>query len=256
MAADGLVSVPAGHAAVIYDRTRGVLSNPVGEGLHLKIPFWQVSTIFDTRTQEYTMSISGGSDLPVSARSRDGQVVEIDATVLYHVKPENTPLVMRKLGREREYFIKVVKPISRSVIRDVVAMYYALDLVSEERGAMKNKMIEDLRVTFNNHNIYLEDVVLRDIRFSSEFAAVIEEKKIAEQKILVADNRRLEAEKLKEKRIVEAEGEAEAISLRGTALRKNPQVVQLEMVEKLAPNIKWGVLPDGVLPMLDMKSLN
>ena len=46
---DGLVSVPPGHVGIIYDRGRGVLAEELPEGLHLKIPFWQVSYFLPNR---------------------------------------------------------------------------------------------------------------------------------------------------------------------------------------------------------------
>ena len=56
----------------------------------------------------------------------------------------------------------------------------------------------------------------------------------------------------KEKKIVEAEGEAEAIRLKGQTLRANPEVIQFEFVQKIGPNVQWGILPDGVLPLMNL----
>jgi len=60
---------------------------------------------------------------------------------------------------------------------------------------------------------------------------------------------------LKEKIIIEAQAEAEGIRLKGEALRNNPEVIQLEFVNKLAPNISWGILPNSVTPMLNVPQL-
>ena len=84
------ISVPPGHVACIYDRGYGVLKKVWGPGLHLKIPFWQSVTVMDARTQEYTMSIATEEgqikgDDSIESRTKDGQVVWIDATVLFHI---------------------------------------------------------------------------------------------------------------------------------------------------------------------------
>lgn len=50
---------------------------------------------------------------------------------------------------------------------------------------------------------------------------------------------------------IEAAGEAEAITLKQAAIAKNPLIIQYEFVQKLSPNINWGVLPDSVVPFLD-----
>lgn len=254
---DGFVSVPAGHAGVIFDQGRGILHEELGEGLHLKIPFWQKVTIMDVRTQEYTMSGVAGEgykigDDSISARSNDGQSVWLDATILYHIDKKDASDIKQTLGDETEYLQKVVRPKSREVLREVVAQYNALDLVSEKRLEVVEKMEESLTTDFATHKITLEEVSLRNVTFSDEFATAIEDKQVAFQKIKRAEYQKQEAEQLKEKKIVEAQADAESIRLRGDALRQNPSVIQYEFVQKLAPNVGWGILPDGVTPLVNI----
>ncbi len=256
---DGLVSVPAGHVGVIFDRGRGVLEQELDEGLHLKIPFWQQATLMTARTQEYTMSIAQGEgwktdDDSIESRSQDGQVVWVDATILFHINKTEADDIYRKLGTAEDYYAKIVRPRAREVIRAVVARYNALDLVSEKRPDIINDMNNDLKEAFAAHNLELEEVVLRNVTYSADFANVIEEKEIARQKIKIAEYQKEQASQLKEKIIIEAEAEAQAITLKGDALRNNPEVIQLEFVNKLGPNVSWGILPDSVMPLLSVPS--
>ncbi len=257
---DGFVSVGAGEVGVVFDKGRGVLQEVVPEGLHLKIPFWQVVDIYSIKTQEYTMSkassegaISG--DDSIHARSKDGQSVVIDATVLFHLEGENAPYVRRNIGSERDYFRIVVRPKSRSILREIVAKYNALDLVSEIRTDVVKEMTSAMKTSYDSHKINLDEVVLRDVSFSPEFSSAIEEKQIAFQKIKTAEFKKQEAEQIKQKKIIEAEGDAKAIELKGDALKNNPGVIQLQFVDKLAPDIRWGVLPSTSLPLLDLGGL-
>ena len=49
----------------------------------------------------------------------------------------------------------------------------------------------------------------------------------------------LEQQEMEKKRkIIEAEGDAEAIRLRGKALAENPKLIQYEYVQKLSPNVQ------------------
>ncbi|MCL5942780.1 MAG: prohibitin family protein, partial [Actinobacteria bacterium] len=85
--------------------------------------------------------------------------------------------------------------------------------------------------------------------------ALTEQNNIAKQEAIKQQtiiNAQAEAEKKK----IEAEGEAEAIRLKQEALAQNPLVIQYEFVQKLSPNVTWGVLPDSVVPLLDLKSLS
>jgi regulator of protease activity HflC (stomatin/prohibitin superfamily) len=254
---DGLVSVPAGHVGVIFDQGRGVLEDELDEGLHLKIPFWQQATVMDARTQEYTMSIAQGegvkhNDDSIESRSKDGQVIWVDSTILYHIDKQEADNIKRTLGTKEEYNAKIVRPRAREVIREVIAQYNALDLVSDKRSEIVDVMNENLKNAYGKHYIILEEVVLRNVTYSNDFANAVEEKEVARQRIKTAEYQKEQATQLKEKRIIDAEGESEAIRLKGDALRNNPEVVQLEFINKLGPNVQWGILPNSATPLFNV----
>ena len=252
---DGLVSVPPGHVGIIYDRGRGVLEKELPEGLHLKVPFWQVSYLMDARTQEYTMSVAPGegaiySDDSMTAPTADGQTVKIDATVLFHIDRNSASQLFQEVGPD--YIQKIVRTVSRSQIRAVIANYSAIDVYAKKRDEAEDKINDVIETLFAEKNIVMEKVLLRHIAFSDQYASAIEEKQVAEQKIQKAEFQKLEAEKLKEKKIIEAQADAEAIRLKGEALKRNPEVIQFEFVQKMAGDIDWGILPDSVLPMINL----
>jgi regulator of protease activity HflC (stomatin/prohibitin superfamily) len=254
---DGFVSIPAGHIGVLFDQGSGVMEDELDEGLHLKIPFWQSVTVMDARTQEYTMSIATEEgqikgDDSIESRTKDGQVVWIDATVLFHIDKAEADNIKRELGAEEEYMTKIIRPRAREVIRTAAAKYNALDLVSETRQTVVKDMEEMLKDAYGKHNLVLEEVVLRNVTYSAEFANAIEQKEVARQLIKTAEYQKEQATELKEKRIIEAEAEAQAITLKGEALRENPEIVQLEFVEKLAPNVSWGILPNSITPLINV----
>jgi len=257
---DGFVVIPAGHVGVIYDLGNGVLESQYEEGLNLKIPFWQKATIMDARTQEYTMSATRGegamiSDDSIVARSKDGQIVQLDATILYHIEKPKAYLIKKTLGNEEEYQRKIIRPRSRQILRDIVARYNAVDLVSEKRSKIVKEMNIDLTKSFSNHYIVLEDVVLRNVTFSEEFTAAIEEKQVEFQKIKTEEYKKQQEEQVKERKIIEAEGEAKSIELKSNALRSNPEIIKFEFIQKMAPNIKWGILPQSATPLVDISKL-
>ncbi|MBT4936950.1 prohibitin family protein [Candidatus Peregrinibacteria bacterium] len=254
---DGFVMIPAGQTGVILDRGRGVLEDTFPTGLHLKIPFWQSVTKMDTRLQTYTMSATSaegevyGNDA-IEALTKDGQKVKVDTSVQFYLDEKTAPIVYEEVGLN--YADKVVRPAARSVIRGVITGFNSKELFQlETRQEAQDMMVERMRENLTRKNLILDDILVRKVTFSEVYLHAIEEKQIAEQKIQKAEFEKQEAVIQKEKKIIEAEAESESIRLKGEALRNNPSVVQLEMVNKLAPNIQWGVLPDGVMPLLDMK---
>ncbi|MBI4653289.1 prohibitin family protein [Candidatus Kuenenbacteria bacterium] len=258
---NSFVVVSGGHIACIYDIGRGILEKNLLPGLHLKIPFWQTAKEFNTRTQAFTMSSSeenamilGEKDDSMEAPTSDGQQVTIDVTVLFHLDSNKVNELWQNIGED--YVQKIVKPISRSQIRIVISRYTAIDIYSEKRAEAVKKMTEEIKPMFAEKGIILEEVLLRKVTFTPEYAKSIEEKQIAEQRIKKAkyDLERIEVEK--KQKIVTAQGEAESIRLKGEMLRANPQTIQYEFVQKMAENVKWGFLPASSLPMIDLKSLS
>lgn len=109
-------------------------------------------------------------------------------------------------------------------------------------------------------------MLLRDVRIPEAITQAIEEKQAAEQHVEVEENRRRQAEIAAQRRVVEAEGErdaqiaraegeAQALALRGEALRANPEIIQLEVAQRLAPSIQTIMLPTDGNFLLDVRGL-
>jgi regulator of protease activity HflC (stomatin/prohibitin superfamily) len=256
---DGLVFIPAGHVGVIFDLGRGVLQSERQEGVSLKIPFWQSVQKMDTRLQVSTMSIDPNEgdqrgDDSIESLTKDGQKVNIDITMQYRINGDDAPWIYQQVGLD--YAGKVLRPGIRNVARDIVTGYDSTQLFTQEtRLEAQNKMKDTLQTLYDKNKIQLEEILLRNIRFSEVYLQAIEDKQVAQQRIQKAEYERQESEKTKEKKIIEAQAEAEAIRLKGETLRANPQVIQFEFVQKMADDIEWGILPDGVVPLLDLKNL-
>ena len=286
--ADGIYTVPAGHVGVIFSRGSGVLETPSEPGIHLKVPWWQSVTVMNTRLQTYTMSAnlsesdlianfraSGGAkyadssrgelltlarrsgtgeeNTAVDALTSDGQRVNVDLTVQFSIDADAAPKVYRDTGLD--FLDKVVRPASRSVTREVITNFESRELFANEA---RQRMAEEIRASltekFASRNLRLQDILVRHVGFSEVYLGAIEEKQIAEQRVQKAEFEKQEAEVRKEKTIIEATAEAEAIRLRGESLAESPEVIQLEFVQKMAPEINWGILPDGALPLLNMST--
>jgi len=249
---DGLVSVPAGHVAVLYDRGRGVLHEELPEGLHLKIPFWQAATLFDTRLT--TLDFSGQYGNQVQSLTKDGQSVGLDISIQFRIPVDKASEIYQGIGPD--FAAKVVYPEARKVIRDEITSYDSTDLFADgKRKEAAAQMEVALADSYSDNDIELVAVVLRDVQFSEAYLNAIEEKQIAQQTIQKATN---DLERIKieaEQKVTAAGAEAEAIRLKGDQLRNNPGVIQFEFVQKMADDISWGILPGDALPLLDLKNL-
>ena len=113
----------------------------------------------------------------------------------------------------------------------------------------------------------LVDFVLRNIQFTDEYAASVEQKQIAEQlaqqAVFVVQQKQQEAEQARQTakgqadaavivaqgnadaRIIQAQAEAEALKLIEEALKNNPDLLTYQYITKLSPNIDVMLLPSG-----------
>jgi len=162
------ISVPPGHIACVYDRIRGVLDKVMGPGLHLKIPFLQVAKLFNAQVVEYT--IHQGFDLsrpenlgdqPLNAVTSDNKMLTVEGTILFRIEKDRAPELWENVGES--FVSKVVRPVSRSRIRTVIAES-TLDQVKNQRTKIEEKIQTALNKIFNEKALNCEGVLLSEIK--------------------------------------------------------------------------------------------
>lgn len=241
-----VITVDAGQIAVIFNTVSGALSSRE-PGTHLMIPGVQKAIFYDSRVQTYTMSASYNEgevkgDDALEATTLDGQLVKLDVSVRFHLDP--TKITDMHLHIGEDYKDKVVRPEVRTVVRLVVAAYPVTEVYSGKRLEIQTKSLETLRPKFQANYMTIDEVLIRRVAFDPEFQKAIEQKQIAQQQAQQMEYT-LEKEKLeKERKIIEAQGEAESISLKGEALANNPALIQYEYVQKITPGIQT-IITDG-----------
>ncbi len=266
--ARSFVVVPAGHVGVVFNTFTGVQPDALDEGIHLVLPLIQEVVLYDARLQEVTLSKAnatrGGGHGPIQARSKEGLDIGVDVTVQYRIEKAKAPLLHKEVGPA--YRETMIIPQIRSKVRDAVGLFNAAELISTRRGDLERSVTGGLREALAEKHIVLESVLLREIRIPETVAKVIEEKQTAEQQVQIEDNRRRQAQIAAQRRVIEAqaerdaailkaEGEAKALELRGEALKRYPQVIQLTVAEKLSPNVKTIMLPTDGNFLLDLRKL-
>lgn len=264
------VVIPAGNVGVVFNVLRGVQPQPLGEGTHIVLPFIQEVIIYDARLQEVTLAVPAPgarepapSEEAITARSKEGLEIGVDVTVQYRVKRDEAPLLHRELGPR--FLDTLIIPQIRSKVRDAVGQFNAADLISTQRTQLEQAVTRGLSEELRKGHIELVGVLLRRIDIPQSVAKVIEEKQTAEQQVQVAETRRrqaeIDAQRLvaqargeRDAAILKAEGEAKAIELRGRALKASPEVIQLTVAEKLAPNVQTIMVPSTGNFLLDLRN--
>jgi regulator of protease activity HflC (stomatin/prohibitin superfamily) len=180
-------------------------------GLNVVNPLIEVHP-FTIKTQNYTMSAVHNEgeklgDDAIRVLSADGLEVVIDLTVLYRVMPTEAPSILREIGED--YKNVVVRPITRTKIRDNAVYYDAVSLYSTKRDEFQAKIFKDIEDNFKKRGLFLEQLLVRNITLPASVKASIESKINAEQDAqkmqFVLQKERQEAERKR----VEAQGIAD-----------------------------------------------
>lgn len=280
----GLVFIRPQERGVVISAVapKGFREQALQPGLRWVIPFFESVIVYPISKQNYTMSIAPlegqqPGDDSVMARTADGQEVLLDASVIYSIDPNE--IVNVHITWQDRYTEELVRPQTRGVIRDAASQYGVEEVVTSKRFEMQGDIEQALQRKFADNGLILVDFILRNITFSPEYAASVEQKQIAEQlaqqAAFVVEQRRQEAEQARqvaqgladssvirsqgeaEARIIQAEAEAQALELLANALEDNPDLLTYQYINQLAPGIRVMLVPNNapfVLPLPDLES--
>lgn len=280
--AAGLVFIqPSERGIVITVGQGGIRPEALQPGLHWVVPFAENVIPYSISRQTYTMSVVPEEsqvfrDDAVESRTADGQVVLVDASVIYSIDPND--VVNLHIQWQDRYTNGLVRPVVRGIIRDAVAQFGIEEVYSTRRLELTTNITNEIRTRFEANGIDLIDFVLRNIAFSPEYAASVEQKQIAEQlsqqAAFIVEQRRQEAEQARqvaqgladasviaatgeaEARLIQAEAEAQALEMLGAAIAANPGVLTLEYIQKLSPNITVMLVPNDNPFLLPLPGFN
>ena len=278
----GLVFVQPEERGVVISALapNGYREEALQPGLRWVVPFFETVVTYPISRQTYTMSIAPSEgaivgDDSVTARTSDGQELFIDASVIFSIDPEK--VIDVHIQWKSRYTDELVRPQARGIIRDAASQYGVEEIVTSQRDAFKDSMQSILADKLSDNGLTLIDFVLRNITFSPEYAASVEQKQIAEQLVqqaaFIVEQRRQEAEQARQvaegqadaaetaargranARLIEARAEADALRLIAAALADNPDLITYTYIQKLAPGIQVMLVPNDNPFLLPLPSL-
>ncbi len=266
----GLVFINPEERGVVISAVapKGYREQALEPGLKFIIPFAESVVRYPISRQTYTMSMVSSpgvtpNDDSIAARTADGQEILVDASVIYQIDPLKA--VQVHIQWQNRYINDLVRPQARGIIRDVISQFGVEEVVSSQRETMVAELNERMATKLADNGFLLVDFVLRNITFSPEYAASVEQKQIAEQQAqqarFVVESKRQEAEQARqvaqgsadavvikakadaEARLIQADAEARSLELIARALKENPSLLNYQYISKLSPNLQVMLLP-------------
>ncbi|MBN2146962.1 MAG: hypothetical protein JW726_06220 [Anaerolineales bacterium] len=292
--AAGLIFIPPEQRGVVISAIapNGYRENALTPGLHWIVPALEYVVTYPISRQTYTMSIASSEgqitgDDSVAARTSDGQEIYVDASVIYAIDP--TQVVQVHIEWQSRYADDLVRPLARGIIRDAVSQYGVEEVYSTQRNELTDSINSAMAIKLEENGLVLVEFILRNITFSTEYAASVEQKQIAEQQaqqaVFVVEQKKQEAEQVRqtaqgaadaaviaaegeaealiinaeaqaEARVIEANAESEALGLIAVAIEDNPDLLLYQYINHLAPGIRVMLVPTDNPFLLTLPSLN
>jgi len=249
-----IIQIDAGTIGV--KKLFGKVQNDVlSSGLHFINPVLEIEKM-DIKTQNYTMSgihdegTQTGDDA-IRVLTADGLEVTIDLTVLYKLLATDAPKIVRETGLD--YTNKIVRPLTRTKIRDNAVYYDAISLYSTRRDEFQLRIFKDIEKDFSKRGLVLEQLLVRNITLPQSVKTTIEQKISAEQEAqkmqFVLQKERQEAERKR----VEAQGIADyqrIISLGLTDKQLQYESIKAQFELAKSANAKVIVMGKGNTPVI------
>jgi regulator of protease activity HflC (stomatin/prohibitin superfamily) len=285
--ASGLVFIDPEQRGVVVSAIAlgGYRPEALTPGLHWIVPFAERVQIYTIARMTYTMSSTPNQgavqgDDSVLARTKDGQQVNIDASVIYSINPQK--IGQLNISWQDRFENEVVRPLARGIIRDTAGQYNIDEIVTTKRAELVQGITDQVSSRLGANDLVLNDFVLRNIRFSAEYAAAVEQKQIAQQQVeaaaLVVEQKQQEAEQARvtaqgqadaavigaqgqaQATVLQAQANSQAVDLVGNALKGNRDALTFQSIDKLAPRVRVLYLPSdsavGGTPLAPSETLS
>ena len=204
-----------------------------------------------------TMNLSIKENLP----SKEGLTILSESSILYHIKAEDVPKVIKETGLNYEE--NLILPVFRSAASDVCSRYYAKDMHSAKRNEIEQEIRKRLAEVCEEKGFIIEAVLLKSISLPQGLTRSIEAKLEAEQEALrmefvldrqkkEMDRQLIEAEGAKKNAIIQAEARAETAKIEADGRAKS---IEIEAkANKAANDMLNSSLTPNVLKMKQIQA--
>lgn len=233
--------VDAGHTGVVV--TLGKVNEGVlQEGIHFKAPFVQKIVKIDNRIVKL--------EVDTEAFSKDLQTVTTTIAINYRVDTDKSYSIYKNIGANYEGVL--VTPAVNEVLKAITAKYTAEESVTN-RTLISEGLIVGLNEKLNNIGLYITDVNIINFDFSEAFIDAIEEKQVAEQKLLKAETEKQTA-------ITNAEAQAQTIKIKADAEAEannkikeslNDDIIRSKFYDKWDGKLPEAMGSDSIITSID-----
>jgi len=251
-----IVKIDGQSVGVVITPT-GVSQTPVHTGWRIIMPWWDVhpmdKTVWVYTCAKGTSEGNKKNEDAIWAPTSEGIKMGFDISASWKIDANQAPWIYQNVtpqdGNDESRYLwleeQVIRTKLKSCLALVVSEYTPIQVYSSKRQEIQDKVLKKMKVELASWRVILDQVDVREVYYDPDYEAEIKNKKVQEQKALtlIEVTKQIQEQytqsKLQKEIVIQtAEGDAQALKIKGDAIRQNPGVIQLNWIEK------W----DGQLP--------
>jgi len=205
-------NIGSGEVGVLWTPS-GVENKIYHEG-SWHIGIWDKVTVYNARSQE--------RDERLIVLAANGLRIELDASVRYHILPDEVLALDRELGVH--FYSTLLGPTVRSQARRVVGRYQPEEIYSTQRETIERLIREGVEKAIAGRHLVLEAVLVRNVTLPDTIQQAINNKLEAEQAALKMKFIIAEAEAEAQKKMIEEKAEAERQKVRAESMAESEEI--------------------------------
>jgi regulator of protease activity HflC (stomatin/prohibitin superfamily) len=158
-------------------------------GTYFFFPFVNDWYVFSTKTQTLEMTATEGKGDrghvdDVEFKTRDGNDVGVDVTVLYRIDPQQAVHILEKVAvSDDEIKEKVVRPLARTLVRDALNALTSEEIYTDKKFKAGKEAVDELNKAFAPYGLACDNITLGDHRFHPKYQEAIVNKKVFDQQV-------------------------------------------------------------------------
>lgn len=202
-------SISKNSVGIVYDQLNGgIQDNTLGEGLHVKTPFQQV-TVIGTSNKTQLIQVAG--------QTKDSIYADFMITIVYRIEKENAGKFFRRTNQGDIDSIQL-NSIVRETLQSVSIKYDIYGILGSEldnlRVEFENKLRESM---LERYHITVVSSSFDDVDAGSRIEEIVRSKGEALQQIEIEELNKEKAEVQKAILMIEAEAQAEVVRIAAEA---------------------------------------
>lgn len=180
-----------------------------------------------------------------AAVSADVQPIYANLSLNYQVEPADVVGLYKEVGPAWKTILLDSRVLQD--FKEVTSQYTAAEITTK-REQLRQDTKKRLTAELQPYSIKVVDFFVKNLDYSDAYKQAVSDKNVQQQKSLQAEAKVSQSEAEARQEVAKAQGDARATIVRanadatalakkGAAIRKNPEVLQLEAIDKLNPNV-------------------